>query len=139
MSTVANDFEAIRQALYTDSQIMAYIGYANGNHNEPNIYYVNCPPDINADNVIVMNYSELSGGSYARDYQLDVTIISKRYIDCATIKERVIELLDRFYGEYGLATNIGSVRSITLNNGNSIIFNQEDDKYYSMLYFHTVL
>lgn len=129
--SVINAFEAIRAEMLTDNVIKSNVG--------KNILFGTSPLNQQSKNFIILNYSELNGGSFCRQYELKITIATTSYLRTAQIKEKVIELLDRFNDNYGLKNDLGSVQSIQLVNGNEIIFNSEDTKHYTFLYFRVIL
>ena len=128
--TITSAFEAIREELLTDN-IKSLV--------DDNIFFGHSPINQQPTNFIVLNYSELNGGSFARKYELKVTIATTEFLNTAKLKENVIELLDRFNNDYGIKNDLGSVQSIQLVNGNEIILNPDDHKYYTFLYFSVIL
>ena len=129
--SVVNAFEAIRAEILTDDDMKSLVG--------ENILFGASPLNQQPKNFITLNYSELNGGSFCRQYELKFTIVTTSYLKTAQIKEKAIELLDRFNDDYGLKNDLGSVQSIQLVNGNEIIFNPDDKKFYTFLYFRVIL
>ncbi len=129
--SVISAFETIRAEILTDKVVKSYVG--------EDVFFGIAPLNQQPKNYIVLNYSELNGGSFCYQYELKVTIATTSYLRTAQIKESVIELLDRFNEEYGLKNDLGSIQSIQLVNGNEIIYNPDDKKHYTFLYFRVIL
>lgn len=130
---VHDNFITIANVLQNDETVKNYIG-------DKIFFGVKPESAAKVNNYITLNYSEADGGNYLRLYDFSVTVITEKFASTACVKDRIIELLDKFYGEFGIKADKGnSIRSIQLRNGNDIVFNTEDENYYSFLYFDVIL
>ena len=121
------DMNAIREYLISNTELYSLVG--------ENIFLFEKPEKVTATDYVIYNFKELNGGSYVRDYQLDIRIVGKDKLKLLTIKDTIITLLDNFNKQTKIKDDTTTIRHTRLVNGGGVIKNPESGEYNVLVYF----